>query len=99
ALSWGLSCSMRASDISTSSREETSPERTIAASSVAGRNIRSLSVTALLLLGGDIPPPVNARSGTPTAHRSRAGPTTRHSGAYLGDSCDDMSLPTRQPGQ
>ena len=42
---------MRASEISTSSREDTSPERTIAASSVAGRNIRSLSVTALLLVG------------------------------------------------
>ena len=37
---------MRSSDVCTSSREEISPERTIAASSLAPRNIRSLSVTA-----------------------------------------------------
>ena len=43
AFSSGLSSSMRSRDVSTSSREDTSPSRTIAASSVADRNKTSLS--------------------------------------------------------
>src|SRR6202035_1184616 len=98
ALSWGLSCSMRASDISTSSREETSPERTIAASSVAGRNIRSLSVTAFLLV--DDPARRHQAVGAADAYvisLITARSTARRNGAYRDESCDDMSLPTRQP--
>ena len=47
ALSSGFRLSMRSSDASTSSREESSPERTRPASSVTGRNIRSVAVASV----------------------------------------------------
>ena len=97
---WGSAPRCAASEISTSSREDTSPERTIAASSVAGRNISSLSITALLLMDDPVwrhrlVCATTCGSIPSIALRS----TARRNGAYLEDSCDDMRLPTRQPGR
>lgn len=70
ALRAGFSSSILSSETSTSSRAETSPERTISASSVAGRNIRSLRTRLLLRDDGSAAP---ARTRAARVEPTRAG--------------------------
>ena len=81
ALSCGLSASMRSSEAWTSSRAESSPDRTLAASSVTGRNSRSaaaVSGTGRLLgaTGDGVARPAYSGAGCPAGLRRRVGSST-----------------------